>query len=93
MQVIKFKKISFESAQWAYDNMSPPEFDEDLDPAMDDTPFNRTWLVEQFVTHANAKALDAFGFHRATEWVAKLIDEPEHSWAVEFVADELGELV
>jgi hypothetical protein len=93
MQVIKFKKISFESAQWAYDNMSPPEFDEDLDPAMDDSELNRTILVERFVTHANAKALDAFGFDHSTEWVARLIDEPEHSWAVEFVADELGWLV
>ena len=91
--MITIKTISFASAQWAYDNMSPPEFDEDLEPAMDDTAFNRTRLVEQFVTHANAKALDAFGFERSTEWVAKLIDEPEHSWAVEFVADELGWLV
>jgi hypothetical protein len=91
--MFKIKTISFASAQWAYDNMSPPEFDEDYEMAMDDTSANRTMLVEKFVTHANAKALDAFGFHRATEWVAKLIDEPEHSWAVEFVADELGELV
>jgi len=91
--MFKIKTISFASAQWAYDNMSPPEFDEDYEMAMDDTSANRTMLVERFVTHANAKALDAFGFHRATEWVAKLIDEPEHSWAVEFVADELGELV
>ena len=91
--MITIKTISFASAQWAYDNMSPPEFDEDLDPAMDDTPFNRTWLVEQFVTHANAKALDKVGFDNSTQWVARLIDEPEHSWAVEFVADELGWLV
>ena len=91
--MITIKTISFASAQWAYDNMSPPEFDEDFDPAMDDTAFNRTRLVEQFVTHANAKALEAYGFHRSTEWVAKLIDEPENSWAVEFVADELGWLV
>jgi hypothetical protein len=91
--MFKIKTISFASAQWAYDNMSPPEFDEDYEMAMDDTSANRTMLVEKFVTHANAKALDAFGFHRSTEWVAKLIDEPEHSWAVEFVADELGELV
>lgn len=91
--MIKITKISFAAAQWAYDNMSPPEVDEDYEMAMDDTPFNRTKLVEEFVTHANAKALDAFGFHNSTEWVAKLIGEPEHSWAVEFVADELGELV
>jgi hypothetical protein len=57
---------------------------------MDDNEANRTRLVEQFVTHANAQELGKFGFHRSTEWVAKLIDEPEHSWAVEFVADELG---
>jgi hypothetical protein len=90
--MFKIKKISFEAAQNAYDNLSPPEFDEDLDPAMDDTPFNRTWLVEQFVTHANAQELEKFGFDKSTEWVSKLIDEPEHSWAVEFVADELGSL-
>jgi hypothetical protein len=83
---------NFAKAQAAYDNMAAPEFDEDLDPAMDDNEANRTWLVEQFVTHANAKALETFGFERSTEWVAKLIDEPEHSWAVEFVADELGSL-
>ena len=91
--MFKIKTISFASAQWAYDNMSPPEFDEDYEMAMDDTSANRTMLVEKFVTHANAKALDAFGFERSTEWVAKLIDEPEHSWAVEFVAEELGWLV
>jgi len=91
--MFKIKTISFAAAQWAYDNMAEPEVDEDFEPAMDDTAFNRTRLVEQFVTHANAKALEAYGFHRSTEWVAKLIDEPEHSWANEFVADELGWLV
>lgn len=90
--MFKIKTISFASAQWAYDNLAEPERDYDYEMAMDDTSANRTMLVEKFVTHANAKALDTFGFHNATEWVAKLIDEPEHSWAVEFVADELGEL-
>jgi hypothetical protein len=88
--MFKIKKISFEAAQYAYDNMAEPEFDEDFEQAMDDNEANRTRLVEQFVTYANAQELGKFGFHRSTEWVAKLIDEPEHSWAVEFVADELG---
>jgi hypothetical protein len=88
--MFKITTISFAAAQLAYDNMSPPEFDEDYEEAMDDTERNRTWLVEQFVTHANAQALSKFGFHRSTEWVAELIGEPEDSWAVEFVADELG---
>jgi hypothetical protein len=80
---------NFEKAQYVYDNMAP-EFDEDYEMAMDDNEFNRTRLVEQFVTYANAQELGKFGFDKSTEWVAKLINEPEHSWAVEFVADELG---
>ena len=84
------KTVTFSQAQYAYDNMAEPEFDEDYEMAMDDNEANRTRLVEQFVTYANAKDLGEFGFHKATEWVAKLIDEPEHSWAVEFVAEELG---
>jgi hypothetical protein len=81
---------NFDKCQSAYDNMSEPEFDEDYEMAMDDNEANRTMLVEQFVTYANAQELEKFGFDKSTEWVAKLIDEPEHSWAVEFVADELG---
>jgi hypothetical protein len=81
---------NFDKCQAAYDNMSEPEFDEDYEMAMDDNEANRTMLVEQFVTYANAQELEKFGFDKSTEWVAKLIDEPEHSWAVEFVADELG---
>jgi hypothetical protein len=81
---------NFEKAQYVYDNMAEPEFDEDYEMAMDDNEANRTMLVEQFVTYANAQEFEKFGFDKSTEWVAKLIDEPEHSWAVEFVADELG---
>ena len=84
------KTVTLSQAQYAYDNMAEPEPDYDYEMAMDDTEANRTRLVEQFVTYANMKAAVAAGY--ADEWIADLIGEPEHSWAVEFVGIELGEL-
>ncbi len=86
MEVLKIKTLSFAAAQWAYDN----ELNESFESAMDDTPSNRTRLVEQFVTHANFKAAVAAQFD--DEWIADLIGEPVHSWAIDFVGIELGNL-
>jgi len=86
MEVLRIKTLSFAAAQWAYEN----ELDESFESAMDDTELNRTRLVERFVTHANFKAAVAAQFD--DEWLANLIGEPVHSWAVDFVGIELGNL-
>jgi len=61
-----------------------------FESAMDDNEANRTRLVEQFVTYANLQAAVVAGFD--DEWIANLIGEPVHSWAIDFVGHELGDL-
>jgi hypothetical protein len=63
---------------------------DECEGAMDDTELNRTRLVEKFVTHANFLAAVAAQFD--DEWIADLIGEPVHSWAIDFVGIELGNL-
>ena len=76
--------------QEAYDNRLP-EYDEDFEYTLDETEEVKTHLVEQFVTFANFEAFRVAGFEN-NEWVANLINEPVHSWAVSFVAEEIAQL-
>jgi len=91
--MFKIKKISFEAAQNAYDNMAEPEFDEDQ---YEDNEGNRTELVEQYVTHANAQTFEDLYSWRVdgdpNAWLTKLIGFEEGHWAWQFVADELEAL-
>ena len=59
-------------------------------PAIEQAEWAKTYLVEHFVTHANLEAFKASGYDN--NWVQDLIDEPSHSWAIEWVADELAQL-
>lgn len=51
---------------------------------------NLRYLVEQFVTHANAAAFEAA---QCMEWLGNKIGFPADYWATEFVADELEALL
>jgi hypothetical protein len=87
------KTVTLSQAQYAYDNMAEPEFDEDQ---YEDNEGNRTELVEQYVTHANAKAFEDLYSWKVdgdpVQWLADLIGFPEDHWAWQFVADELEAL-
>jgi hypothetical protein len=60
-------------------------------PAMPEAEWAKDYLVEHFVTFANFEAFKEAGFENL-EWVQNLIDEPSHSWAIEWVAEELAQL-
>jgi len=60
-------------------------------PAIEDAEWAKEYLVEQFVTFANFEAFKVAGFENF-EWVQNLIDEPSHSWAIQWVAEELAQL-
>jgi hypothetical protein len=60
-------------------------------PAIEQAEWAKTYLVEHFVTHANMEAFKAAGFENL-EWVQNLIDEPSHSWAIQWVAEEIAQL-
>ena len=80
------------AAQNAYDNRFDPRLEgADEEYLWDETEENKTHLVEQFVTFANFEAFKVAGFQN-TEWVAKLINEPVTSWAVQWVAEEIAQL-
>jgi hypothetical protein len=59
-------------------------------PAIPEAEWAKTYLVEHFVTYANLEAFKAADYDH--QWVQNLIDEPSHSWAIEWVADELAQL-
>ena len=80
------------AAQNAYDNRFDPRLEgDDEEYLLDETEENKTYLIEQFVTFANMEAFKAAGFQN-NEWVANLINEPVHSWAVQWVAEEIAQL-
>jgi hypothetical protein len=88
---------NFAKAQAAYDNLYDVEAEVDFgDDYYEDNEGNRTELVEQYVTHANAQTFDDLSSWRVdgdpTEWLAKLIGFEEGHWAHKFVADELEAL-
>ena len=60
-------------------------------PAITETELSKEYLVEQFVTFANFEAFKVAGFENL-EWVQNLINEPSHSWAIQWVAEELAQL-
>ena len=60
-------------------------------PAMPETEWAKDYLVEHFVTFANFEAFKEAGFENL-EWVQNLIDEPSHSWAIQWVAEEIAQL-
>ena len=45
------KTVTLSQAQYAYDNMAEPEFDEDYEMAMDDNDVNRGALLASLVVH------------------------------------------
>jgi len=84
---MKQTQAALNRIQDAYDNRMPPEYWMD---DLEDTPDS---LVENFVTHENARQAfsndaDLPAIHA---YVAKLLGNPDvGSWAVEFVAEELS---
>jgi hypothetical protein len=88
---------NFEKCQAAYDNLydvrAEVEFDDDQ---YEDNEGNRTELVEQYVTHANAKAFEDLYSWKVdgdpVQWLVDLIGFPEDHWAWQFVANELEAL-
>jgi hypothetical protein len=58
---------------------------------MPETELSKDYLVEHFVTFANFEAFKEAGFENL-EWVQNLIDEPSHSWAIQWVAEEIAQL-
>jgi hypothetical protein len=60
-------------------------------PAIPEAEWAKEYLVEHFVTYANMEKFKAIGFDN-DEWIQNLIDEPSHSWAINFVAEELAQL-
>jgi len=88
---------NFAKAQAAYDNLYDVDAEVDFwDDHYEDNEGNRTELVEQYVTHANAQTFDDLCSWRVdgdpTVWLAKLIGFEEGHWAHKFVADELEAL-
>jgi hypothetical protein len=83
------------AAQNAYDNQFDPRLEAD-DDHYEDNDGNRTELVEQYVTHANARDFEELYSWRVdgdpVQWLADLIGFPEGHWAFQFVADELEAL-
>jgi hypothetical protein len=86
---------NFAKAQAAYDSQFDPRLEAD-DDHYEDCEGNRTELVEQYVTHANAKAFEDLYSWKVdgdpVQWLADLIGFPEDHWAWQFVADELEAL-
>jgi len=88
---------NFAKAQAAYDNLYDVDAEVDFgDDYYEDNEGNRTELVEQYVTHANAKAFEDLYSWKVdgdpVQWLADLIGFPEDHWAWQFVADELEAL-
>lgn len=78
------------AAQYAYDN----QYDSRLEVPLDGDDFpptdeNKTYLVERFVTYANAAAFESI---RCMEWLGRQIGFEADHWSVGFVADELEAL-
>lgn len=90
------KTVTFSQAQAAYDNQFDPRLEVECDDDYEDCEYHRTELVEQYVTHANARDFDDLCSWRVdgdpTTWLAKLIGFEEGHWAFQFVADELEAL-
>ena len=81
------------AAQNAYDNLYDVSAESPFSAGFDDFPpteENKTYLVEQFVTYANAVAFEDFN---CLQWLSKQIGFDADYWAVEFVADELEALL
>jgi hypothetical protein len=75
-----------------YDNQFDATLEVPFDAGFDDfipSEENKTWLVETFVTYANAVAFEG----NSMEWLGNKIEFPADYWATEFVADELIELL
>jgi hypothetical protein len=86
------KDSEMNAAQYEYDNRFDPRLEgADEEYLWDETEDNKTHLVEQFVTFANFEAFKVAGFENL-KWVANLINEPAHSWAVQWVAEEIAQL-
>ena len=84
------------AAQYAYDNQYDATLEVPFDAGFDDFPAteeNKTYLVEQFVTHHNAIAFVFGGSEPSLQWLAKQIGFDADHWSVGFVADELEELL
>ena len=87
---------NFSAAQYAYDNLSDERLEAD-DDQYEDWEGNRIELVEQYVTHANARDFDDLcqGYVKGdpNAWLANLIGFEEGHWAFQFVVDELEILI
>ena len=92
------KTVTLSQAQYAYDNLSDPRLEVEYDDDhYEDCEYHRTELVEQYVTHANARDFDDLcqGYVNGdpNAWLAKLIGFEEGHWAFQFVVDELEILI
>jgi hypothetical protein len=91
------KTVTLSQAQYAYDNQFDPRLEVECDDDhYEDCEYHRTELVEQYVTHANARDFDDLcqGYVNGdpNAWLTKLIGFEENHWAHKFVADELEAL-